>query len=65
MMRGDLRNANIGIGVGVVFLATGLFFLGSSGEDALELLGLGTLVVALGTFMLLEEREERRHKRNQ
>ena len=64
-MRDDLRNAHIGIGAGIVFLAVGCYLLRNSSEDVLGLLGLGTLVVALGTFIALEEREERRHDRDQ
>jgi multisubunit Na+/H+ antiporter MnhB subunit len=64
-MRDDLRNAHIGFGVGVVVLVVGCYLLRNAGEDALGLLGLAVLVVSVGTFILLEDREERRQKRDQ
>lgn len=64
-MRDDPRNAHIGIGIGIVVLLVGCYLLKNAGEDALGLLGLAVLVVSVGTFVLLEDREERRQKRDQ
>jgi hypothetical protein len=64
-MKLDLRNANIGIAVGTVLLFVGGYLLRGAGEGPLEVLALTALVAALGTAEFLNERDERRHKRDQ
>lgn len=64
-MKLDLRNAHISLAVGVVVLVIGCFLFRDSGEDALQMVALAMLVVTFGTFIVLEDRDERRHKRDQ
>jgi uncharacterized membrane protein YoaK (UPF0700 family) len=64
-MKLDLRNAHISLAVGVVVLVIGCFLFRDSGEDALQMVALAMLVVTFGTFIVLEDRDERRHERDQ
>jgi hypothetical protein len=60
----DLRNANIGILAGVLIAVVGLLVFRSSGEDALQLVGLVAFVGALAVQTILDELAERREKRS-
>jgi hypothetical protein len=64
-MKHDLRNAHVSLGVGLVVLTAGCYLFRHSGEDALQLVAFAMLVVTFGTFAFLEDRDERRHKRDQ
>jgi hypothetical protein len=59
-----MRNANIGLAVGLTVLFVGAFLLRHS-EGALQILVLATFIIAFGTFHFLDEREKRRSKRDQ
>jgi hypothetical protein len=61
----DLRNANIGLAVGIAVLLVGLLLFRHAGEGALQIVVLATLISAFGTCLLLEEREYRRRGRDQ
>jgi hypothetical protein len=60
-----MRNANIGLTVGLVILFGGSFLFRNSGEGPLQLVVLATLISAFGVFHFLDEREKRRHDRSQ
>ncbi len=64
MSERDLRNANIGILAGVLIAVVGLLFFRSSGEAALQLVGLIAFVGALAVQTILDELAERREKRS-
>jgi hypothetical protein len=64
-MKLDLRNAHISLAVGTVVLVIGCYLFRNSGEGALQLVALAMLVVTFGTFFLLEDRDERRQRRDQ
>ena len=56
-----MKNANIGLAVGLAILFIGGFPLRHS-EVALQLIMLITLIAAFGTCLLLDERDERRER---
>jgi uncharacterized membrane protein YfcA len=58
-----LRNANIGIAVGVTIAVVGAVAFRHSGEAALQLVGFLALVAALAAFMILDERDMRRKEK--
>jgi uncharacterized membrane protein HdeD (DUF308 family) len=64
MRERDLRNANIGILVGVLIVVMGLLVFRNSGEEALQLVGLIAFVGALAVQTILDELAERREKRS-
>lgn len=64
MSERDLRNANIGILVGVLIVVMGLLVFRNSGEEALQLVGLIAFVGALAVQTILDELAERREKRS-
>lgn len=65
MMNLDLRNAHIGLAVGIVVLVIGCILFKDSGEDVLQLVCIAMLIATLGTTSILEWRDERRQKRDQ
>lgn len=56
---------HIALAVGVVILFGGGFLVRSSGETAMQLVGLAAFVGMFGTLTFLVEREDRQHKRDQ
>jgi hypothetical protein len=60
-----MRNANIGLAVGLVVLFGGAFLLRHSGEGPLQFVMLAALISAFGVFHFLDEREKRRRDRSQ
>jgi len=63
LSRQDLRNANIGILVGTLIAVVGAVVFRSSGEDALELVGLTALVGAFAVYTILDELTKRKKTR--
>jgi hypothetical protein len=59
-----MRNANIGVAVGLTVLFVGTFLFRHS-EGALQAVLLATFVAAFGTHQFLGERERRRSGRSQ
>jgi hypothetical protein len=59
-----MRNANIGLAVGLTVLFVGAFLCRHS-EGALQVVLLAAFVAAFGTHHFLDEREKRRSRRDQ
>lgn len=64
-MKPRFRNAHISLAIGVAMLIVGEFLFRNSGEGALQIFALVTLIVMFGTLTLLNERDERRQKHRQ
>jgi hypothetical protein len=61
--RNGLRNANIGIGVGVVILAITLIFFNDASEGIIQAIGMFAFFTAFAVYHALDERE-RRHEQD-
>ena len=60
----SFRRANIGIAAGAIVAVAGAVAFGRSNEAALELVGLAAFVVALGVYLVLDERALRKNKKD-
>jgi len=60
----DLRQANIGIVVGVAVMAVGVFIFRHSGEAALQLVGAVSFVSAFAVYFTLQGRADRRNEKD-
>jgi hypothetical protein len=60
----DLRQANIGIVVGVSVMAIGVFIFRHSGEAALQAVGAVSFMSAFAVYFTLEGRARKRHDKD-
>lgn len=60
----DLRQANIGIAVGVTVMIVGVFIFRHSGEAALQLVGVVSFVSAFAAYFILQGRVDKRNEKN-
>jgi len=60
----DLRQANIGIAVGVVVMVVGAFLFRNSGEAALQLVGIVSFASAFAVYFVLLGRAERENEKD-
>lgn len=59
---GSLRNAHIGLAVGIVVLFGGGFIFRNAGDGAMQIIAFVTLFVTFGVYHFLDERERRAEK---
>jgi NhaP-type Na+/H+ or K+/H+ antiporter len=57
-----MRNANIGLAVGIAILIVGVVLFRHSGDGPLQTVELVSLVAAFVVFHFLDERERRRNR---
>jgi hypothetical protein len=60
-----MRNANIGVAVGLAIIFGGAFLLRHAGEGPRQLVAVAAFIAAFGVFHFLDEREKRRRDRPQ